>query len=137
MDLGAVLESIVKKEAIEGAKIDTMSKLKNDRTTVDKMSQGKTTLAGLFKGKAGKASYTQTLLTDIQQSERDVINYDIIKNYLIIYLVEIVIPYWKHSKVRNYLRAMSFFSKEEVSNAQKHEECWSQFIEVIKKVDFK
>jgi hypothetical protein len=38
MDLGSVLESIVKKEAIEGAKIDTMSKLKNDRTTVDKMS---------------------------------------------------------------------------------------------------
>jgi hypothetical protein len=38
MDLGSVLESIVKKEGIEGSKIDKMSKLKNDRTTVDKMS---------------------------------------------------------------------------------------------------
>lgn len=38
MDLGAVLEAILKKEAIEGAKIESMSKLKNDRQTVDKMS---------------------------------------------------------------------------------------------------
>jgi hypothetical protein len=38
MDLGAVLDSIVRKEAIEGAKIEAMSKLKSDRATVDKMS---------------------------------------------------------------------------------------------------
>ena len=58
MDLESLLRCIAKKESIESMKLEAMSKLKNDRSTVDKMSQGKVTLTGLFKGKAGKAEAT-------------------------------------------------------------------------------
>ena len=38
MDLESLLRAITKKESIENMKLDAMSKLKNDRSTVDKMS---------------------------------------------------------------------------------------------------
>ena len=38
MDLESLLRCIAKKEGIESMKLDAMSKLKNDRATVDKMS---------------------------------------------------------------------------------------------------
>ena len=38
MDLESLLRAISKKESIESLKLDAMSKLKNDRATVDKMS---------------------------------------------------------------------------------------------------
>ena len=75
------------------------------------------TLTGLFKNKAGKAQATQNLLTDISQQERDVVNYDILKNYLTVYIYQIAIPYWRYTKCKNYLKAMKFFANEEVSNS--------------------
>ena len=38
MDLESLLRAITKKESIENMKLDAMSKLRNDRSTVDKMS---------------------------------------------------------------------------------------------------
>ena len=65
MDLESLLRVIGRKEAIENMKMDAMNKLKNNRATVDKMTQGKVTFAGLLKNKAGKAQTTQNLLTEI------------------------------------------------------------------------
>lgn len=59
------------------------------------MNQGKFTLKGLFKSQSGKATETQNILQSISQSEKDIQNYEIIKNYLIIYIAEIAIPAYK------------------------------------------
>lgn len=49
MELGALLECIGKKEGIEATKIKTMSKLRDDKSTVEKLSSGKFTVGTIFK----------------------------------------------------------------------------------------
>ena len=109
MELGALMESISRKEGVEAIKIRTMSKVKDRKETADKLSSGKFTLKGLFKSKDGKAETTQNILQSISQGEKDVQNYDIIRNYLIIYLAEIAVPAFKHQKAQNYIKAMAAF----------------------------
>jgi hypothetical protein len=41
MRLGSLLEAITKKEAIDQMKIKTLSKLKDDKVTVEKLGAGK------------------------------------------------------------------------------------------------
>lgn len=75
-----------------------MSKVKDKKDTVDKLSTGKFTFKGMFKTKDGKATSTQQILQSISQGEKDIQNFEIIKNYLIIYLAEVAIPAFKHQK---------------------------------------
>jgi hypothetical protein len=49
------------------------------------------------------------MLNQIAELERDVNNYEIIRNYLIIYLAEVAIPAFKENKFTNYLMAMEGF----------------------------
>jgi hypothetical protein len=65
MRLGALLEAITKKEAVDQMKIKTLSKLKDDKITVEKLGAGKFMITQVFKGQAGKASETQKLLAAI------------------------------------------------------------------------
>lgn len=134
MELFALIESISRKEGIESAKSKAIAKVKDNKDTVDKMNTGKFTLKGLFKSTSGKATETQNILQQISQNEKDIINYEIIKNFLIIYLAEIAIPAFKWQKMNNYMCAMSSFCSQEVSNASHQSVCWSDFLEMIKKV---
>ena len=49
MELGALLECIGKKEGIESTKLKAMSKLRDDKNTVEKISTGKFSVSTLFK----------------------------------------------------------------------------------------
>lgn len=62
MRLGALLEAIAKKESVDQMKIKTLSKLKDDKITVEKLGAGKFMITKVFTGAAGKASETQKLL---------------------------------------------------------------------------
>lgn len=99
MELNAVLECIARKEGVASQKTKAISKVKDDKDTVDKMSTGKFTFKGMFKSTTGKAAETQAILQAISQTEKDILNYEVIKNYLIVYLAEIAIPAFKHQKV--------------------------------------
>lgn len=72
----------------------------------------------MFKTKDGKASQTQDILQSISQGEKDIQNYEIIKNYLLIYLAEIAVPAFKHQKMKNYIAAMQAFCGTEIQNSQ-------------------
>lgn len=96
--------------------------------TVAKLSSGSFVIGAMFKGASGKASETQRLLSTISQTEKDVINFDIIKNFLTIYLAEIAIPYFRNNKMKVYLHAMNMFSTEEIQNSNKHLETWNEFL---------
>ena len=74
------------------------------------------------------------MMTQISELEKDVKNYEIIRNFLIIYLAEVAIPSFKDQKFDNYLRAMASFCGQEVENAKNHQQCWGGFLEVIHKV---
>lgn len=103
MELNALLECISRKEGVEAAKSKAITKVKDSKETVDKMNTGKFTLKGLFKSQSGKATETQNILSNISQTEKDIANYEVIKNFLIIYLAEIAIPAFKNQKVHNYV----------------------------------
>ena len=49
MSLGALLDAIGKKEGIESMKSKTSAKIREERSTADKMSSGKFTFKGVFK----------------------------------------------------------------------------------------
>jgi len=85
----------------------------------------------MFKSTGEKATEVQAMLNQIAELERDVVNYEVIRNFLIIYLSEVAIPAFKDQKFNNYLSAMSNFCGQEVSNAQNHMACWSDFYDVI------
>ena len=76
------------------------------------------------------------MMASIDQGKKDIINYDIIRNYLTIYLAEIALPYFRNHKMKIYLNAMNNFSTEEIWNSQKHLETWTDFLETVKKIDF-
>jgi len=46
------------------------------------------------------------LLLSVDQREKDIENWDKIKRFLIIYLAEIAIPYFKNRKVEKYVSTM-------------------------------
>ena len=128
LELQCLLECISRKEGIEANRSKALSNVKNNKETVDKMNQGKFTLKGLFKSQTGKATETQNILQSISQSEKDIQNYEIIKNYLIIYIAEIAIPAYKALRQGNYLRAMAAFCSQEISNASTQSTTWSDFL---------
>ena len=133
MELQAIFECISRKEGVEASKHKAITKVRDGKETVDKMNTGKFTMKGLFKSSTGKATETQNILQSISQSEKDIQNYEIIKNYLIVYLAEIAIPAFKSQKIANYVQAMSQFCEQEISNSKLTGDCWSDFLDNIKK----
>jgi len=63
--------------------------------------------------------------------EADVVNYDVIKRYLTIYLASLAIPSFKKGRVEAYVRAMGCMTYEEINNSQAINECFLRFQEVI------
>jgi hypothetical protein len=131
-DLNCVLECIARKEGIESTKSKAISKVKDNKDTVEKMNTGKFTFKGMFMSNTSKASETQNILQNISQTERDIQNYEVIKNYLIIYLAEIAIPAFKHQKAGNYLRAMAGFCGQEISNSRLQGDTWNEFEQSVR-----
>lgn len=58
MELSALLEAISRKQGVESSKNKSMTKVKDDKQTVDKISSGKFTIKGLFKSPSSKAATT-------------------------------------------------------------------------------
>ena len=58
MELNALIECISRKEGVEAAKSKAISKVRDNKDTVDKMNRGKLTFKGLFKSSTGKATET-------------------------------------------------------------------------------
>ena len=71
----------------------------------------------LLKTKSGKEQVKINLVESIQQLERDIDNWDLIKKYLSIYIAEVDIPMFKQRINSGYKLAIVDFSTEEASNA--------------------
>lgn len=61
----------------------------------------------------------QRITTQVQQLDRDVKNWDVIKRFLTIYLAEVAIPQYRKRRTNKYVDAMQMFSQVEVVNAQR------------------
>ena len=95
MELNAVLEIISRKEGIMAARNKALSRIQDRKKTIDSLNQGKFTFKGMFKNAGEKATQVQHMLTKITEYEKDVKNFEVIRNYLIVYLAEVALPSFK------------------------------------------
>ncbi len=58
LEIQCLMECVSRKEGVEASKNKAVSKVRDNKDTVDKMNAGKFTLKGLFKSQSGKASET-------------------------------------------------------------------------------
>lgn len=92
MNLHALCSSIAAKEACDARKQQAISRIASLRQTLAKMQQGKFMIGKMFQSTSSKQSEMQKLTTQVQQLDRDVKNWDVIKRFLTIYLAEVAIP---------------------------------------------
>ena len=59
------------------------------------------------------------------------VNYDVIRKLLTIYIDQIAIPMYKKKAAQNYIRAMGKMCDAEVMNAGALTDCWQQFKRLI------
>ena len=69
--------------------------------------------------------------------EKDLINYDVIKKFLTIYLATVAIPNFKRQRVEAYIRAMTRMTGDEILNANNTLDCWSTFGQKIEQFNLK
>ena len=75
------------------------------------------------------------MISQIQQLELDVYNYQFIRAHLIVYLSLIAIPWFKERKSGTYASSMKNFCRQEVKNNQTSLHCWGEFLKVIGQVE--
>ena len=122
-----MINAIAEKEACAARKSRAIKKLANNREMISNINQGKFAFQTAFKSQNAKARYQADLLSEIEQLEKDVENWEQIKKILVIYLTEIAIPYYKDRKTEKYIGAMLSFSYDEMLNAETHLACWGDF----------
>lgn len=62
MDLHCVLECIARKEGVESTKAKAITKVKDNKETVEKMNTGKFTFKAMFRSNTSKGLETQSIL---------------------------------------------------------------------------
>lgn len=66
-----------------------------------------------------------------EEMEQDLLNYDIIRKILAIYVECVAIPSFKKRSSQRYMVAMGEMCKAEVSNATAISDTWAQFKKLI------
>jgi len=130
-ELHSVVEAISRTEGIDLQKSRTSKRILEDKQTMEKMSSGKFTFKGLFKGK--EAGGVPTLLEGVRQAEKEVEELEQIRKFLVVYLAEICIPNFQQQKRKGYLNAMMNFCLEEIHNAHSSQDCWGEFLETVRR----
>ena len=69
----------------------------------------------MFKKASQKQEMIHEVTMKIQQRQKDVENWDLIKRFLSIYLAEVAIPHFKKKKNKKYIGAMQDFTLDEKS----------------------
>ena len=110
MNLHALSNAISAKEACEGRKQQAISKVASERQTLAKMQQGNFTLRGAFMSGSKKNNEMARITQAVQQLDKDVKNWDVLKRFITIYLAEVAIPQFRKRKVVKYVEAMQLFS---------------------------
>ena len=91
----------------------------------------------MLKSDASKKESAVQKATVKAELEKDLINYDIIKKFLTIYLSTIAVPDFKKQRVQAYIRSMQRMSSDEIMNANNTLDTWSSFGQKIEQYNIK
>ena len=94
---------------------------------INKLNANKFTFKAMFKNESEKKQEAIKKGEVKKQLELDVKNYDVLKNYLTIYLSTVAIPSYKKQRTEAYIRAMGRMADAEVRNAENTFDCWTNF----------
>ena len=128
MNLEALISAIGEKEACTHRKHHAIKKLAQDRELLTKLNQGKFSIKTVLKNKDQKAQKQMNLISDIEQREKDIDNWDKLKKIMTIYLAEIAIPKFRRDKRNMYIFTMQDFLKGDFINAQAQISCWGEIL---------
>lgn len=103
-DLQALNDCILGRDRLLKRKQKLESKRKSDQATLDKLTQGKTTLKTLFKGESGKQVTMTNLSNSIATAERDIEVYDKVLGMIEEHIATNVIPTFKENKEKFYYK---------------------------------
>lgn len=95
LDLHCLLEAISWMNAFIGWKMKLQSKIKSAQSSLDKLNQGKKTLATIFKSDSSRADEITRLTHYIAQAEKDVQNLDKLVQVTTVNICKIVLPSFK------------------------------------------
>lgn len=135
--LESLIAAISYKDGIDRQKQKCISDIQDLTDTINKLNSGKFTFGGMLKSDSSKKESAVQKSTIKAELEKDLINYDIIKKFLIIYLGTVAIPNFKRQRVESYIRAMGRMTTDEVQNANNTLDCWSSFGQKIEQLNIK
>ena len=84
---------------------------------IDKLNEGKFTFGSIFKNDAEKKQLAVERAQLKAQLEQDVLNYDVIKKILSLYMYQTLLPDFKKKGVQRYILAMKEMCQCEMGNA--------------------
>ena len=137
LGLDSLIAAINYKDSIDDLKKKTQSNISDLTDDINKLNAGKFTFRGMLKSESQKKESAVQKATVKAEMEKDLINYDVIKKFLTIYLCTIAIPDFKKQRVEAYMRAMSRMTKDEVANANYTLDCWSSFGQKVDQYNIK
>lgn len=108
--------------------------LNDDRATLEKLQNGKFQFKTMFKKASQKQDLIHEVTMKLQQRQKDIENWDMIKRFLIIYIAEKAIPHFKKKKAIKYVDTMQSFTIDELKNSKSSQNCWDEFFDLTKKV---
>ena len=132
-----MIEAINYKDNIENLKKKTTTEIQELTARIEKLNSGKFSFRAMMKNDNEKKESAIRKGTVKAELEKDLINYDIIKKYLTIYLATVAIPDFKRQRVEAYIRSMSRMTTDEVRNANNTLDCWSSFGQKIDNYNIK
>ena len=78
----------------------------------------------MLKNQAEKDKTADSMEAVIKQLEDDLVNYDEMKNYVIVHLYTDALPDFRKKRVTNYLTSMEMMSAAELRNAIQSNDAW-------------
>lgn len=137
LSLESLIAAINYKDNIDNLKKKCGNEINELTADIQKLNSGKFTFGGILKNDAQKKESAVQKGTVKAELEKDLINFDIIKKYLTIYLATIAIPDFKRQRVEAYIRSMARMTQDEVLNANNTLDCWSSFGQKIEHYNIK
>jgi hypothetical protein len=106
MNMETLILAIHEKDLCYQRKHKSMKALQEQQKLLKKIDDGKFTFKTMLKSKGAKDTYKLELLQSIQQKEKDIDNWDEIKKYITVYIIEKAIPLYQDRKSIGYQEAI-------------------------------
>ena len=106
MNMETLVLAIHEKDLCYQRKHKSMKALQEQQKLLKKIDDGKFTFKTMLKSKSSKDTYKLELLQSIQQKEKDIDNWDEIKKYITVYIIEKAIPLYQDRKSIGYQEAI-------------------------------